>query len=171
MGVPIWHRHPKKSSWPLPFGFVFLVWSVFAWQSSFACTSIRQRMGRAVHETAAPLPSLLLCFGDWARDIQSFDHPLNWVVFAPIPLRRTLKKGHGGGSEEEETVGICRRGQAPTPRRSPPIVYTRSSASDEERCPHNCGHLGSKPVCLQPLEEGAATNRSRVGVDTMDNGF
>ena len=69
-------------------------------------------------------------------------------------------------------VGICGRGRSPTPRRSLPDVYTRTSASTLGRCPHNCGHLGSRPQWLakrkgQPLRDSSVVGEDHHGLPRL----
>ena len=81
-------------------------------------------MGRMVHGTMAPLPSLQVFFGELARDDQPAHLPdVLGPPCHPIPLHQTLKEGCGGGwggVRRMENVGIRGRGQDPIPRRSLP---------------------------------------------------
>ena len=97
VGMPTWHPHPKNPSWPLPFGSASSVLVLFLFgrlclrgfaalpaACSFAHVMQSEYVGRMVHGTMAPLPSLSQSpFGAWARDDQPFDYPVKWVVFAP----------------------------------------------------------------------------------------
>ena len=96
MGMPTWHPHPKTPLGLCPlvlpccFGFVFLFGYAFEVLPLVpACMQLcmhkyKRKMGRMVHGTMAPLPSsLLLFFGEWARDDQPFDFPVKRVVLAP----------------------------------------------------------------------------------------
>ena len=179
VGMPTWHPHPKNPSWPLPLapclsclgfidpslGFSYKAFAALPVACSFAHVMRSWSWGAWSKETMAPLPSpsQLSFWGLGKRRLALWLPSQSGRLCPPIPLHRTLKEGHGGGWGEVrrmKNVGILGRGRSPIPRRSLPIVHTRTRRVMWSKMPIYMGILAQELWAAAPREKGSRSQTS-----------